>query len=160
MGEQCQLAKIVEGDAAFNYFRQSMFFTHLGQYLYRHFFLHKPRPWSSYGINCSHSARQMNILYSTEKIVNHLVLQPMPWAVEFVKQRIRITPHSGTVEIVTWQYFLWKKTFFYKQRPWYSCGINCSHAGWQMNVLYSTENVSTIWYSSPCHELWNLSSRD
>ena len=38
MGEKRQLAKIIEGDAAFNYFCQSTFFTHLGQFFIDIFF--------------------------------------------------------------------------------------------------------------------------
>ena len=52
-------------------------FTHLWQYFYRQqIFRHKPRQWSSCGINCRHSARQMDVLYSTEINFDHLVQQP------------------------------------------------------------------------------------
>ena len=48
MGEKRRLAKIVKCGVAFDYFRQSTFFTHLGQYFYRHFFLqwYKLQPFS------------------------------------------------------------------------------------------------------------------
>ena len=68
MGEKRRLAKIVERGVAFDYFRQLTFFTHLWQHFFRkQIFFHRLRPRSSLGTNCSHSARQINVLYSTEK---------------------------------------------------------------------------------------------
>ena len=73
MGEKQQRGKIVKRGVA-------VLPVNIFQPFMTTFFFYKLIPWFSCDINCSHSARQMNVLYSTEKRVDHLVQQPY-WGV-------------------------------------------------------------------------------
>ena len=66
----------IGGGSAINGATPSSFQPFMTIFLQTTNIFHKQRPWSSCGINCSNSARQINVLYSTEINFDHLVHQP------------------------------------------------------------------------------------